>query len=1166
MPSDHPYGGIDPRFTPQELAHALGGNQPTAQQAEVIAASLAPKLVVAGAGSGKTATMVDRVVWLVANGIVRPEQVLGVTFTRKAAGELRDRVRGRLSVLRSKGLVVDPDASEGGSGIWDATVESDPTVLTYHSYANTLVRTYGLRIGVEPETVQLGQAQAWQMARGVVESWDGEIRDKFNATTLTQQILKLSSGAAEHLLSTQDLQEFAEKLLPQLHNVPAYTSDKPGSRKQTSTGPQVKTTVETLESLRILAQMVQRFQTVKRESDTMDFGDLLSRAARIAKEDPAARALERERFKVVLLDEFQDTSHAQMVLFASLYGDGHSVMAVGDPQQSIYGFRGASAGQLFSFARWFPAPAGQRSVPGFLTTAWRNDTAILDAANAVAEPLRTPPPWVATTSGDLPEVPHLDPRPGAGTGMVTVKRYLTDDDEARAIAQSIKNSRARIDSEGSFDSERPLGSEAHRPTVAVLCRARSQFEPVRRELAAAGIAYEVVGVGGLLEVPEVADVIATLQVLTDPGRSDALARLLTGARWRIGARDLVALADWAAHLERRRTRAAQLGVALEDVDPQDPNGVTAEAETVMEADPVDLASLVEAVETLPKAGWTSSAGRSLTPVARARMEQFAQDLHGLRSWLSEDLTSVLAAVERTLGLDLEVAARPGSDGAEARRNLDALQDLAVTHVGATGSQDLGAFLAWLEVSATQENPDVAPSEPDPHAVQILTMHASKGLEWDHVYVPGMNQKDPKQSGRERSAWTKNADTVPWPLRGDRNHLPQWTVDNTNVQTLKESLETFLEDGDHHDHSEDRRLMYVAFTRARSQLALSCTVFAGTAKGGRQPSVFFQDLEPLMDADPGAQPIIHKQLWAEPEEDQQNPSGSRVLEAAWPYDPLEGPAVAEITAAGTDHEQCVLHPPVHAGRRAQLEAVAQAVRDGGFPEARAVNDAELLQDPQVRQWAEEARVLLAAHHNPPRAPDLVVPTHVSASTVVELGKDPAAVAAQLRRPMPRKPAVAARAGTTFHAWVEEYFDSQAIFDIDELPGGADNFVDQGYDLPALAETFRASEWGARQPWAVEYPIETPLGGVSVRGRIDAVFQQPDGQWELVDWKSGRAPGPKDLAERSVQLAVYRLAFSRLMQVELEKISAAFYFVGSDRTVRPHDLADEQQLEALITGNL
>ncbi|MDO5617150.1 ATP-dependent helicase [Kocuria sp.] len=1174
MPSQHPYGGIEPRFSPQELAQALGGNQPTEQQAEVIAAPLTPKLVVAGAGSGKTATMVDRVVWLVANGIVRPDQVLGVTFTRKAAGELRDRVRGRLSVLRSKGLVVEPLADQaqeaaespgdrltGGSTAHDPT-SAEPTVLTYHSYANTLVRTYGLRIGVEAETVQLGQAQAWQMVRSLVESWDGEVKDNFNATTLTEQILTLSSGAAEHLLTASQLEEFADDILPQLRDVPRYTSDEPGGRDQTSFGDGVKKAVATLERLRILARMVERFDSIKRHNETMDFGDLLSRAARIAREDPAARALERERFKVVLLDEFQDTSHAQMVLFASLFGGGHSVMAVGDPQQSIYGFRGASAGQLFSFDRWFPTGTGERSIPGFLTTAWRNDTSILDTANAVAKPLRTPPPWAVTTGDGLQEVPQLDARPGAGAGKVTANRYLTDDDEAQAIAHAIQETRAEADPQQSY------------PTVAVLCRSRSQFEPIRRELAAAGIAYQVVGVGGLLEVPEVADVIATLQVLTDPGRSDALARLLTGARWRIGARDMVALGDWASHLERRRTRAAQLGVALEDVasEEQEPELAGAKAENVVEADSVDLASLVEAVEFLPPEDWISKAGRSLTPVARQRMEEFAQELHGLRSWLSEDLTGVLAAVERTLGLDIEVAARPESSGVEGRGNLDALQDLAVTYVGATGSQDVSAFLGWLNVAAAQENPDVAQSEPDPHAVQILTMHASKGLEWDHVYVPGLNQKDKKQQSREASAWTKHPDSVPWPLRGDRHHLPQWAVDNTNVKTLNESMEIFLADGDHHDRGEDRRLMYVAFTRARSHLALSCTVFAGTANGSREPSAFFDDLAPLMEGSAGSTPIIHKQEWAEPEDNQKNPSGSRILEAAWPYDPLEGPTVTEITAAGTPQENRVIHAPVHAGRRIHVERVAQAVRRGGFAEHRGLTDTDLMQQAdtqqqqEVRQWVEEARVLLAAHQNPRRKPELAMPTHVSASTVVELGKDPAAVAAQLRRPMPRKPSVSARAGTTFHAWVEQYFDSQAIFDLDELPGGADDFVDQGYDLPALAQTFRNSEWGNRQPWAVEYPIETPLAGVTVRGRIDAVFKQPDGTWELVDWKSGRAPGPKDLAERAVQLAVYRLAWSRLMSVDLKQISAAFYFVGSDRTVRPHDLADETRLEAIITGSL
>lgn len=1151
----HPYWGIEPRFSPEELAEALGGNQPTPQQSAVISAPLTPKLVVAGAGSGKTATMVDRVVWLVANGIVRADQVLGVTFTRKAAGELRDRVRGRLSVLRSKGLVVTPTADVDAPDSAEPEMPGDPTVLTYHSYASTLVRTYGLRIGVEPETVLLGQAQAWQLARQVVEGWDEDVRESFKASSVTKQVLKLSGGVAEHLLSTSALERFADQCLAQLQDVPPQGNAK-------SPGDDVKKATGNIDRLRILARMVERFDTLKRANETMDFGDLLSRAARIAKEDPAARALERERFSVVLLDEFQDTSHAQMVLFASLFGDGHSVMAVGDPQQSIYGFRGASAGQLFSFGRWFPVGSGEHSPPAFLSTAWRNDTSILDAANAVAEPLRTPPPWTVTTGGGLQEVPQLQPRPGAGSGTVTVNRYRTDDDEARAIAQGIQESREEL------DPDQPP------PTVAVLCRARSQFEPVRRELAALGIAYEIVGVGGLLEVPEVADVIATLRVLTDPGRSDALARLLTGARWRIGARDLVALADWAAHLERRRTRAAREGVMVEDLEDDAavdgaahvgaPAGDAGQTGSAIEPDTVDLASLVEAVENLPKPGWTSTAGRSLTPIAHQRLERFAQELHGLRFWLSEDLTSVLAVVERTLGLDIEVAARPGAAGTEGRRNLDALHDLAVTHASSTGSQDLGAFLAWLDVAADEEKPDVAPADPDPHAVQILTMHASKGLEWDHVYIPGLNEKDSNSKGRDASAWTKNPESVPWPLRGDKNHLPHWAVDTTDVKALKASMDAFLENAEEHDRGEDRRLLYVAFTRARSHLALSCTVFSGTAKGARQPSIFFQDLNGLMEEDSTTTPVIHRQEWAEPQDGEENPSNSRVLEAAWPYDPLEGPVVAEITAAGTPEEQRRSHPPVRTGRRGHLERVAQAVYDAGFPQCGDVTDPELLADPQVQRWVQEARVLMAAHQAPSQDRILPKPSHISASTVVALGQDPKGVAAQLRRPMPRKPAVAARAGTTFHAWVEDYFASNAIFDIDELPGGADDFVDQGYDLPALAKTFREGEWGNRQPWAVEYPIETPLGGVTVRGRIDAVFKREDGGWELVDWKSGRAPGAKDLAQRAVQLAVYRLAWSRLVNVEVEKVSAAFYFVGSDRTVRPHDLADEAELTRLVHG--
>ena len=132
------------RLSAREIAHALGLNPPTDEQVRIIESPLEPRLVIAGAGSGKTATMVDRVVWLVANKIVRADEVLGVTFTRKAAGELRDRMRTRLNILRERNLIeLSEEELLAGS--------SEPTVSTYHSYANNLVKEYGLRLGVEQD-------------------------------------------------------------------------------------------------------------------------------------------------------------------------------------------------------------------------------------------------------------------------------------------------------------------------------------------------------------------------------------------------------------------------------------------------------------------------------------------------------------------------------------------------------------------------------------------------------------------------------------------------------------------------------------------------------------------------------------------------------------------------------------------------------------------------------------------------------------------------------------------------------------------------------------------------------------------------------------------------------------------------------------------------------
>ena len=220
-------------------------------------------------------------------------------------------------------------------------------------------------------------------------------------------------------------------------------------------------------------------------------------------------------------------------------------------------------------------------------------------------------------------------------------------------------------------------------------------------------------------------------------------------------------------------------------------------------------------------------------------------------------------------------------------------------------------------------------------------------------------------------------------------------------------------------------------------------------------------------------------------------------------------------------------------------------------------------PRAATWRREAELLLAERVRTEESSHVRLPEHVSASTLVALGEDPAAVVRQLRRPVPRRPGMAARRGTAFHTWIEEHFRTSAMLDLEGLDS-SDEHVDEAYDLGSLVAHFKRSEWAHRHPAFVEVPIETRIGPVVVRGRIDAVFQDADGSWELVDWKTGRAPAGRDARARSVQLAVYRIAWSRLHEVPVERIRAAFCYLGDGTVVRPDALASEAELEAIIAG--
>ncbi|MGW3891422.1 ATP-dependent helicase [Micromonospora chokoriensis] len=1108
-----------PRYTPTELAKLLRLPAPTREQAAIIAAPVEPLLVVAGAGSGKTETMAARVVWLVANSYVRPEQILGLTFTRKAAGELAHRVRTRLDQL------IRRVGRQGRDPLGDP-LAGEPTVSTYHSYAGRIVTEHGLRAGYEPSTRLLTEASRWQLVDLLVRNYDGDMSEVDRMpSTITDAVLALAGELDEHLVAPDQLAAWTGRFFAEVQSRPGRVY------------ADVRKAL-TLQQTRLrLLPLVRAYARRKEDFEAMDFADQLARAARVARDHPAVGQIERDRFRVVLLDEYQDTSHAQVVLLNALFGGGHPVTAVGDPCQSIYGWRGASAGTLDRFPAEFARVDGRPAQALGLTTSWRNRPEILRVANALSTPLRAAGAQVPELRSALTvrePIPHRSPG-GAAGGTVHCAMLSTYADEADWIADSVLAAwRGAARMPGAAPEHIPV---AQRPTTAVLVRVRSQIPAIESALRERGLPVEVVGLGGLLDTPEVRDVVCTLRVLADPTDGAALLRLLTGARWRIGPRDLVAL-----HRRARAIAHSRRQVAADDASDISP-------------DLLDEATLVEALADLGPAQAYSAEGF-------ARLRAYGLELALLRYRLDQALPDLIADIERTIGLDVEVAVRAGRDGAGdaglARGHLDALGDVAARFSGETPGATLSGFLSYL-AAAEDEERGLAPGEVEvvEGAVQVVTAHAAKGLEWDVVAVAGLSRGLWPGPVRNSDHWLGGLGVLPFPLRGDADGLPELALDEAADQrAVARAVTDFTDAWRAHDEREERRLTYVAVTRPRRLLLCSGYWWGEGTKRPRGPSVFLREVyDACLDGGPGH--LID--VWApEPTPDATNPTAEVVLRAEWPADPLGGrrPALAE--AAGlvrrlmTDGPSAVAVGAVGAVPAGPLASVEQATE----PEP----------DPEVARWQREADLLLAERAELTRlsgAVEVALPAQLSVTQLVALRRDPAALARTLRRPVPTEPNPYARRGTAFHAWLEQRFGADRLLDLDELPGAADADAAPDEALVELQERFLASEWADRSPVEVEVPFATVIAGVVVRGRMDAVFARPGGRFDVVDWKTGAQPTGPAADVAAVQLAVYRLAWAELAGVPVDRVGAAFHYVRHGVTVRPADLLDVAGLTAMIT---
>jgi ATP-dependent DNA helicase UvrD/PcrA len=1038
---------------PPEIVAALGA-PPTDEQWAAISMPLEPFVLVAGAGSGKTSVMAARVLYLalVATGAmdapheggVLPGNLLCLTFTVKATDNLRQRIRHSLGGV--------PGIPEG----------EEPEILNYHGLAQQVLDGYGMLIGAEPGQRVLTEAQRVELAGRVLDEMSFRHVKTEWQPTVVGNILNLDAQAANHLVEPEA--------------IVGYVTGRLEALKHSRSDRAYRAAEERIE----LAQACSVFRRLKRELGVIDFGDQIDQAVRVVTGHPQVGADYRARFAGVLLDEYQDTNVAQARLLEALFGGGHPVTAVGDPDQNIYAWRGASLYNLLEFPGRFRRADGTEARRLPLFTNFRSGARILRAADRIIGEL----PAAQRPDPDK----HLVPWPPNGDGEVRVASHVDEMAESRWIASEI----LALHGAGSAWAD-----------VAVLCRTSRQFTLVRQALDEREIPLQVVGLTGMLKLPEVVDVLAYARAANDPMASVALARILMGPRYRVGFTDLALVAGWA--------KAKNYAWREEGADDEETPFL-----------------LAEALEHLDQIEGLSDEGR-------VRLEAFGAELAGLRAAARRPVGEFLGEIMRRTGILEELDADVDRTSATQRsRNLAAFLDQVHAFEPVEGELTLRAFLSYVDAVEQLEKEEWEPVQPtDVDAVAMMTIHQAKGLEFDHVFVPGvagglMPSTRIQQNPAERGY------SLDFELRGDAAILPRF----------EGVLSHFKQDLKRQEVIEERRTMYVAMTRARRTLHVSAAYWYGENVNAKGPSAFFEELLGWAGQTGDASPM----LATDPPEENPMLGHRLALVRDWP-----GPALRLADEADGLF--------AHGWRAAAVEAAVTGGVQAELVDILSPAERELFEALSVERGALAAHLLDRERTDAGAVGGERPPASLSASAVIDYARCPKRFYWTNVRPLPRFSGPAARIGTEIHKWIERRAAGQGrLLELDDAPDLThEELAGDPGRMERLRQAFLESRYAKQTPLYAERPFLLRLDGFTVGGRIDAVYGEPDGPWEVVDWKTGS--GTAD----PLQLEVYGLACAEIWHKRAEDITLTyFYLARGEASSQP--MGDPDQVRARIAAHL
>lgn len=696
------------------------------QQKQAIEHGKGPLLIIAGAGTGKTTVITERIKWLISQELAKPSELLALTFTQKAAMEMEERV----DVLMPYGY----------TQMW---------IYTFHAFCDRVLRQDAIHIGLNPGYRLISDTDATIIFRKNLFQFDLEyFRPLGNPTKFIQGIITHFSRLQDEDVLPEQYLRYAQKLNP-----------------STSFRTKLKTEEENLENRKIqeLAHAYKKYQDLKTKEGLMDYADLIANTLLLFRKRKNILAEYQKRFRFLLVDEFQDTNIAQNELLLLLSGAHKNITAVADDDQSIYKFRGAAVSNVLSFRKHFP-----KSKLIILTQNYRSTQEILDRSYQLIQ--HNNPDRLEVKEGIQKKLIAITKEKGETISCVYTDRVEKEADE---VTKEIKNLKSRPKADHPMDEKNKDGEELYKwSDFAILVRANNSAEPFVRSFLRNGIPFQFLGPGQLFRQPEVKDLIAYLHVLSDFADTVALFKVFSMEYFDISPRDLSAVTSFAKKYNLSLFEAGEIIAGLNMVENVDIPKVAKESQE-------KISKIITMI------------GRHLALKSR---ESAGQILY----YFLEDTGMIKNILDYQYPLDEKKAAN-------ISKFFSKLKTYEIEHE----ESGVNTILDWITLSMELgESPLASDTDwADNDAVNILTVHSAKGLEFPVVFLVNLvSQRFPTIERREQ---------IPISEKLIKEQLPE---------------------GDYHEQ-EERRLFYVGMTRARERLYFTAAKFYGEGKREKKVSPF-----------------------------------------------------------------------------------------------------------------------------------------------------------------------------------------------------------------------------------------------------------------------------------------------------------------------------------------